>query len=70
MRVSSQKGTFAMWRLAVRQNHARRFAVLNDFEANGYGVPTLTHDDLLVLHDVPPVDKVCYLQPGYLLLAI
>lgn len=33
-------------------------AVINDFEALGYGIPLLEDDDLLVLNDVPAVDKV------------
>lgn len=35
-----------------------RFAILNDFEANGYGVPTLTSDDVIPLNDVPSLPKV------------
>ena len=35
-----------------------RVAVLNDFEANGYGVPALAPEDLIVLNDVPPAPKV------------
>ena len=33
-------------------------AVLNDFEACGYGVPALRPEDLLVLNDVPARRKV------------
>lgn len=33
-------------------------AVLNDFEACGYGVPALQPEDLLVLNDVPARQKV------------
>ena len=36
----------------------RRFAVLNDFEAIGYGVPVVPPADLLVLHDAPLQPKV------------
>ena len=36
---------------------ARRVAILNDFEAVGYGVPVLTDNDLVVLNDVPAEDK-------------
>ncbi len=36
-----------------------RMAVLNDFEACGYGVPALQPEDLLVLNDVPARQKVC-----------
>ena len=35
-----------------------RMAVLNDFEACGYGVPALQPEDLLVLNDVPARQKV------------
>ena len=37
-------------------------AVLNDFEACGYGVPALQPEDLLVLNDVPARQKVSPLQ--------
>ena len=37
-------------------------AVLNDFEACGYGVPALQSQDLLVLNDVPARNKVSPLQ--------
>lgn len=37
---------------------ACRMAVLNDFEACGYGVPALQAEDLLVLNDVPARHKV------------
>ena len=33
-------------------------AVLNDFEACGYGVPALQPEDLFVLNDVPARPKV------------
>lgn len=36
----------------------RRFAVLNDFEAIGYGVPVVPPEDLVVLHDAPVQPKV------------
>ena len=36
-----------------------RVAVLNDFEANGYGILALQPEDVVVLHDAPPVPKVC-----------
>ena len=35
-----------------------RFAVLNDFEAVGYGVPVVPPEDLVVLHDAPVSPKV------------
>lgn len=34
-------------------------AVLNDFEANGYGVTALEPEHVVVLNDVPPQPKVC-----------
>lgn len=34
-------------------------AVLNDFEACGYGVPALQPEDLFLLNDVPAREKVC-----------
>ena len=40
-----------------------RFAVLNDFEAIGYGVPVVPPEDLVVLHDAPVQPKV--LPPGH-----
>ena len=36
-----------------------RVAVLNDFEANGYGILALQPDEVVVLHDAPPTPKVC-----------
>jgi hypothetical protein len=42
----------------LTQRHGVKFAILNDFEANGYGVPTLTTEDLLPINDVPSTDKV------------
>ena len=36
----------------------RRMAVLNDFEANGYGVTALEPEHLVVLNDVPSTPKV------------
>ncbi|KAI7839959.1 hypothetical protein COHA_006352, partial [Chlorella ohadii] len=41
----------------VEKEFGIRCTVLNDFEAVGYGVPVLTDGDLVVLHDVPAVDK-------------
>lgn len=41
----------------VESEFGIRSTVLNDFEAVGYGVPVLTENDLLVLHDVPAEDK-------------
>lgn len=41
----------------VEKEFGIRCTVLNDFEAVGYGVPVLTDGDLIVLHDVPAVDK-------------
>ena len=35
-----------------------RVAVLNDFEANGYGVTALQPDHLVCLNEVPEVEKV------------
>ncbi len=32
--------------------------MLNDFEANGYGVTALEPEHLVVLNDVPPTTKV------------
>ena len=40
-----------------------RFAVLNDFEAIGYGVPVVPEEDLVVLHDAPVSPKVKQMQP-------
>ena len=37
-----------------------RFAVLNDFEAVGYGVSVVPDSDLLVLNDAPVDPKVSY----------
>ncbi len=45
----------AVWQMQI----ACRMAVLNDFEACGYGVPALQPEDLLVLNDVPARRKVC-----------
>ncbi|GAB4820237.1 hypothetical protein N2152v2_007283 [Parachlorella kessleri] len=43
-----------------------RVEVLNDFEAVGYGVPELTDDDIITLHDVPahPKGPKAVLGPG------
>lgn len=38
-------------------------AVLNDFEACGYGVPALEPEDLFVLNDVPARAKVTGSSP-------
>ena len=35
-----------------------RVAVLNDFEANGYGILALKPEDVIVLHDAQPQPKV------------
>ena len=35
-----------------------RVAVLNDFEANGYGILALQPEDVAVLHDAPATPKV------------
>ena len=35
-----------------------RMAVLNDFEANGYGVTALDEHHVVVLNDVPATEKV------------
>lgn len=35
-----------------------RVALLNDFEAVGYGIPALQPEDLVVINDVPVQDKV------------
>ena len=40
------------------QSVLSRMAVLNDFEACGYGVPALQAEDLFVLNDVPARQKV------------
>lgn len=37
--------------------------MLNDFEANGYGVTALEPEHVVVLNDVPPVDKVHLCSP-------
>lgn len=31
--------------------------MLNDFEANGYGILALQPEDVVVLHDAPPQPK-------------
>ena len=36
-----------------------RVALVNDFEALGYGIPLLDQSDLVVLNDVPVQEKVC-----------
>jgi len=41
----------------VAKNFNLRSKVLNDFEAVGYGVPALSQHDILVLNDVPAVEK-------------
>ena len=46
-----------------------RMAVLNDFEANGYGVTALDEEHLVVLNDVLSTEKVplpppCMEGPG------
>ena len=38
--------------------HQCRMAVLNDFEANGYGVTALEPHHVVTLNDVPPTEKV------------
>lgn len=38
-----------------------RVAVLNDFEANGYGVTALEPEHLVCLNEVPDDDKVASL---------
>jgi glucokinase len=40
-----------------------RFAVLNDFEAIGYGVPVVPKEDLVVLHDAPVCPKASPAHP-------
>lgn len=44
--------------IEVQSKFNIRSEVLNDFEAVGYGIPTLTSKDILVLNDVPKEDKV------------
>ena len=44
--------------LLLRLLSCCRFAVLNDFEAIGYGVPVVPEEDLVVLHDAPVSPKV------------
>lgn len=41
-----------------------RVAVLNDFEANGYGVTALEPEHLVCLNEVPDVEKarICFLS--------
>ena len=34
-------------------------AVLNDFEANGYGVTAMDEKHLVTLNEVPAADKAC-----------
>lgn len=36
-----------------------RFAILNDFEAVGYGIPAVAETDIVVLNDAPIVPNVC-----------
>lgn len=36
-----------------------RFAILNDFEAVGYGIPAVAETDVVVLNDAPIVPNVC-----------
>ncbi|BDA42706.1 Glucokinase [Coccomyxa sp. Obi] len=42
----------------LSEAHGIRVAVLNDFEANGYGVTALQPDHLVCLNEVPEVEKV------------
>lgn len=41
----------------IEKEFGWRVAVINDFEALGYGVPVLDPEDVLVLNDVPAEDK-------------
>ena len=36
-------------------------AVLNDFEANGYGVTAMDEKHLVILNEVPAAEKACNL---------
>mmetsp|Transcript_32908 Transcript_32908/g.72684 ORF Transcript_32908/g.72684 Transcript_32908/m.72684 type:complete len:410 (-) Transcript_32908:761-1990(-) len=42
---------------ALGNHHGIKVALLNDFEAVGYGIPALDESDLVVLNDAPRVDK-------------
>lgn len=50
----------------IEEQFGWRVAVINDFEALGYGIPELEEKDLLVLNDVPAEDKapMAVLGPG------
>ena len=48
--------------MSLRSSICCRFAVLNDFEAIGYGVPVVPREDLVVLHDAPVSPKVTLLS--------
>ena len=50
-------------RIHVSGMAAGRMAVLNDFEANGYGVTALEPEHVVVLNDVPPAPKVLFFAP-------
>lgn len=41
----------------LQQQFGFKTAVLNDFEAVGYGIPALTSEDLVVVNDVPMVPE-------------
>ena len=49
--------------LAEMRPDACRMAVLNDFEANGYGVTALDEKHVVVLNDVPATEKACLVPP-------
>ena len=49
--------------LAEMRHDACRMAVLNDFEANGYGVTALDEKHVVVLNDVPATEKACLVPP-------
>ena len=44
---------------AIARACCRRMAVLNDFEANGYGVTAMDEKHLVTLNEVPAADKAC-----------
>lgn len=49
--------------LAEVRPDACRMAVLNDFEANGYGVTALDEKHVVVLNEVPAIEKACLVPP-------
>lgn len=43
----------------MHRKYGLRVAVLNDFEAAGYGISVITEKDWVVLNDVPAAPQVC-----------